>query len=62
MNDRRNGNSGGFCYLCTPMFENSEIYVAPCCRIVGLESEARFLASGGNGGIDPGTDDPWEDG
>ncbi|MBQ3766553.1 MAG: hypothetical protein II874_07440 [Bacteroidales bacterium] len=44
------------------MSENSKIYVAPCCRIVGLESEARFLASGGNGGIDPGTDDPWEDG
>ena len=55
------GNPGGFSYLCSPMCEKRENYVAPWCREVGLESEIRFLASGGDGGIDPGTDDPWGD-
>lgn len=43
------------------MNEIKESYVTPLCRIVLPEFEIRFLASGGNGGIDPGTDDPWED-
>lgn len=43
------------------MCEKNEYYAAPSCRIVGLEFELQFLASGGDGGIDPGTDDPWEE-
>ena len=43
------------------MCEKNDIYVAPCCRIVALDVEFQFLASGGDGGIDPGTDDPWDE-
>ena len=41
------------------MENEREYYVAPLCRVIGLSAEVRFLQSGGNGGIDPGTDDPW---
>ena len=34
-------------------------YEAPSVRVVDTRLELNFLQSGGNGGIDPGTDDPW---
>jgi hypothetical protein len=36
-------------------------YEEPTARIVDLRTEWNFLLSGGNGDIDPGTDDPWGD-
>ena len=36
-------------------------YVSPAQRVVDLQPELNFLQSGGNGNIDPGTDDPWGD-
>ena len=36
-------------------------YEAPAVRVVDTHLESRFLQSGGNGNIDPGTDDPWGD-
>jgi len=37
------------------------LYTAPAQRVVDLQPELSFLQSGGNGNIDPGTDDPWGD-
>ena len=34
-------------------------YDAPAVRVVDTRQELSFLQSGGNGTIDPGTDDPW---
>ena len=34
-------------------------YEAPSVRVVDTRLELNFLQSGGTGGIDPGTDDPW---
>jgi hypothetical protein len=36
-------------------------YQAPAVRVVEAFLELSFLQSGGNGTIDPGTDDPWGD-
>ena len=36
-------------------------YQAPVVRVVEASLELSFLQSGGNGSIDPGTDDPWGD-
>ena len=36
-------------------------YDAPAVRVVDARLELSFLLSGGNGDIDPGTDDPWGD-
>jgi hypothetical protein len=36
-------------------------YVTPAVRVVDTRLEWSFLQSGGNGEIDPGTDDPWGD-
>ena len=40
---------------------NSVKYEEPAVRIVDLRTEWNFLLSGGEGNIDPGTDDPWGD-
>jgi hypothetical protein len=34
-------------------------YQAPAMRVVETRPEINFLQTGGNGNIDPGTDDPW---
>ena len=34
-------------------------YEAPSVRAVDTRLERSFLQSGGDGNIDPGTDDPW---
>ena len=36
-------------------------YETPAVRVVDTRLETAFLHSGGNGNIDPGTDDPWGD-
>ena len=36
-------------------------YLAPAARVVDTRLELSFLQSGGDGNIDPGTDDPWGD-
>ena len=36
-------------------------YETPGLRVVDAQPELSFLQSGGNGNIDPGTDDPWGD-
>ena len=36
-------------------------YLAPAARVVDTRQELSFLQSGGDGNIDPGTDDPWGD-
>lgn len=36
-------------------------YETPAVRVVDTRLETAFLQSGGNGNIDPGTDDPWGD-
>ena len=36
-------------------------YTAPMVRAVDTRPEWNFLQSGGDGNIDPGTDDPWGD-
>ena len=36
-------------------------YLAPATRVVDTRLELSVLQSGGNGNIDPGTDDPWGD-
>ena len=36
-------------------------YTAPGMRVVDLDPELNFLQTGGDGNIDPGTDDPWGD-
>ena len=36
-------------------------YAAPAVRVVETRTEWNFLQSGGEGNIDPGTDDPWGD-
>ena len=36
-------------------------YETPVLRVVDVQPELAFLQSGGNGQIDPGTDDPWGD-
>ena len=37
-------------------------YTAPAVRLVDTRPELNFLQSGGgNGNIDPGTEDPWGD-
>ena len=36
-------------------------YSAPVVRVVDTHLEFSFLQSGGDGNIDPGTDDPWGD-
>ena len=36
-------------------------YTAPSVRVVDTRTEWNFLQSGGEGNIDPGTDDPWGD-
>ena len=41
------------------MKENKLNYEAPAVRAVDTRLELNFLQSGGNGNIDPGTDDPW---
>ena len=40
---------------------NKHPYMAPAVRTVDTRLEQEFLQSGGNGNIDPGTDDPWGD-
>ena len=37
------------------------LYEKPMVRMVDVRTEWNFLLSGGNGDIDPGTDDPWGD-
>lgn len=34
-------------------------YETPSVRVVDTRMEVNFLQSGGEGNIDPGTDDPW---
>ena len=41
-------------------FEKKD-YSAPVVRVVDAHLELGFLQSGGDGNIDPGTDDPWGD-
>lgn len=36
-------------------------YETPSVRVVDTRLELSFLQSGGDGNIDPGTDDPWGD-
>ena len=36
-------------------------YMTPDLRVVDLRPEVNFLQTGGDGNIDPGTDDPWGD-
>jgi hypothetical protein len=36
-------------------------YQAPAMRVVETRMDLCFLRSGGEGNIDPGTDDPWGD-
>ena len=36
-------------------------YSTPAVRVVDTHLELSFLQSGGEGNIDPGTDDPWGD-
>ena len=43
------------------MQEEKREYGAPAVRVVDTRLEWSFLVSEGNGGIDPGTDDPWEE-
>jgi len=42
-----------------PIIKKSIPYVAPVVRVVDTRLEIAFLQSGGNGSIDPVTDDPW---
>ena len=35
------------------------IYTTPAVRVVDTHPQRNFLQSGGEGNIDPGTDDPW---
>ena len=41
------------------MKNEKQLYLAPAVRVVDTRLELCFLQSGGNGNIDPGTDDPW---
>ena len=41
------------------MENDKKLYSAPALRVVDTRLEIGFLQSGGNGQIDPGTDDPW---
>jgi len=43
------------------MKENKLTYQVPAFRVVDTRLEQNFLQSGGEGNIDPGTDDPWGD-
>jgi hypothetical protein len=43
------------------MHNEKNTYSAPAFRVVDARLEQSFLQSGGNGTIDPGTDDPWGD-
>jgi hypothetical protein len=46
----------------TAMKEKDRLtYEEPAVRVVDLRTEWSFLLSGGEGNIDPGTDDPWGD-
>jgi hypothetical protein len=46
----------------TAMTEKTRLlYEKPTVRMVDLRTEWNFLLSGGNGDIDPCTDDPWGD-
>ena len=41
--------------------KEKKLYIVPVVRVVETQPERSFLQSGGNGNIDPGTDDPWGD-
>ena len=43
------------------MMKEKKLYIVPVVRVVETQPELHFLQSGGNGNIDPGTDDPWGD-
>ena len=43
------------------MKKEKKCYVVPVVRVVETQPGLNFLQSGGNGNIDPGTDDPWGD-
>jgi hypothetical protein len=43
------------------MKQEKLLYTTPALRVVDLQPDLNFLQSGGNGNIDPGTDDPWGD-
>lgn len=43
------------------MIVEKKTYQAPAVRVVDTCPERNFLQSGGNGNIDPGTEDPWGD-
>ena len=43
------------------MKKEKNLYIVPVVRVVETQPEQYFLQSGGNGSIDPGTDDPWGD-
>jgi hypothetical protein len=43
------------------MEKDKLMYVIPAVRVVDARLEWNFLQSGGEGNIDPGTDDPWGD-
>ena len=44
------------------MKQEKPYYTAPAVRVVDTRAESNFLQSGGgNGNIDPGTEDPWGD-
>ena len=46
----------------TSMKQEKPYYMAPAVRVVDMRAESNFLQSGGgNGNIDPGTEDPWGD-
>ena len=46
----------------TSMKQEKPYYTAPAVRVVDTRAESNFLQSGGgNGNIDPGTEDPWGD-
>ena len=43
------------------MKSEKHTYTVPVVRVVDTRLEWSFLQSGGDGNIDPGTDDPWGD-
>ena len=48
-------------FIFVTMQDNRHPYLQPVMRVVDTRLETNFLQSGGNGQIDPGTDDPWGD-
>jgi hypothetical protein len=43
------------------MKKQKKLYIVPGVRVVDTHPEINFLQTGGEGNIDPGTDDPWGD-